>query len=435
MTMDSLERELPVRLVVTDDLRRSRATVFFRLLLIIPAWIVYAFWGLAAILIVIATWFVILARGRCSNGMHEFLSAYVRYSVQVSAYLHLVANPYPGFTVKPDYPVRVEIDGPSPQQRWTVFFRIFLAVPVLLLATATGGSVGIGLPRRSSVYGWSIGGAGAGAVASILGWFASLARGLMPRGLRDLGAYSVGYSAQMSAYLFLLTDRYPSSDPRLAGPMALPEHAVQLEFADDLARPRLLVFFRFLLALPHLVWVTLWTVLALLAALAGWLVAPFPGRLPHPLHRFLAAYVRYTTHVTAFLYMIGGPFPGFVGAEGSYPVDVHIDPPTRQSRWTLVFRGFLAIPALLVASAYGGIMFMVAVLGWWSSMVRGRMPEGLANLGAVSLRYQAQTWAYALLLTSRYPYAAPALEDAPEPEPDEPAVPELGLPPTPAEAV
>ena len=251
--------------------------------------------------------------------------------------------------------------------------------------------------------------------------------GRAPRGLRDLIAYGLGYGAQVLGYVLFLTDRYPSSDPRLAGPMALPKHTVELELTDDLSRPRLLVFFRLLLALPHLVWLSLWTAAALLAAVAGWLVAPFPGRLPLPLHRFLAAYVRYTTHVTAFLYLIGGPFPGFVGAAGSYPVDVHIDPPGRQSRWGLVFRGFLALPALFVASVYGGVASVVAILGWFSALVRGRMPEGMTNLGAVSIRYQAQTWAYALLLTERYPYASPALEDASEPGPETP-------PPSPAEA-
>jgi hypothetical protein len=45
------------------------------------------------------------------------------------------------------------------------------------------------------------------------------------------------------------------------------------------------------------------------------------------------------------------------------------------------------------------------------------MPEGLRNLGAACLRYSAQTTAYALLLTNRYPYGAPALrEPAPERE-------------------
>jgi hypothetical protein len=197
--------------------------------------------------------------------------------------------------------------------------------------------------------------------------------------------------------------------------MPLPDHPVALEFRDDLSRPRLIVFFRLLLALPHLVWFTLWSIAALLAAILGWLVAPFPGRLPHFLHRFLAAYVRYSTHLSAFVAMVGGPFPGFVGAPGSYPVDLHIAEPERQGRWGLVFRGFLAIPALLIAGGYGGVGFVVAVLGWFSALARGRMPAGMTMLGAVALRYQAQTWAYALLLTPRYPYSAPTLEDTTEP--------------------
>jgi hypothetical protein len=223
----------------------------------------------------------------------------------------------------------------------------------------------------------------------------------------------------VAAYALLLTDVYPSADPRLAGPMALPDHPVSLDFRDDLSRPRLIVFFRLLLALPHLVWFTLWSIPALLAVIVGWLVAPFIGRLPRFLHRFLAAYVRYSTHLSAFVGMVGGPFPGFVGAPGSYPVDLHIAEPERQGRWGLVFRGFLAIPAFLIATGYSGAGLAVAVLGWFSALARGRMPEGMTRLGAAALRYQAQFWAYGALLTPRYPYSAPALEHTTEPA-DEP---------------
>ena len=111
---------------------------------------------------------------------------------------------------------------------------------------------------------------------------------------------------------------------------------------------------------------------------------------------------------------------------GSYPVDIRIDPPGPLSRWRTLFRLFLAIPAFAVSAAYGGIAFVIAVLGWVSSLARGRMPEGMRNLGAVSLRYQAQTTAYFLLLTDRYPYAAPALEDTTV------EIEEIGLAPEPA---
>ena len=109
--MESAPAPRPVRLVVTDDLRRSRATVFFRLLLVIPAWIVFAFWSIAAFFVAVAAWFVILVRGRCSNGIHEFLATYLRYSVQVSAYMHLSADPYPGFGT------RARLSGPGRDRR------------------------------------------------------------------------------------------------------------------------------------------------------------------------------------------------------------------------------------------------------------------------------------------------------------------------------
>jgi hypothetical protein len=35
----------------------------------------------------------------------------------------------------------------------------------------------------------------------------------MPRGLRNLGAFAIRYSAQLNAYAFLLTDRYPYAGP------------------------------------------------------------------------------------------------------------------------------------------------------------------------------------------------------------------------------
>ena len=110
---------------------------------------------------------------------------------------------------------------------------------------------------------------GAAAAAAFLAWFAIVARGRSPRGLRDLVAYALGYAAQAGGYLFLLTPRYPSSDPALAQPYAeLPEHPVRVVVTDDLARPRLTVFFRLFLVIPHLVWLTLWSIVASLAAVS-----------------------------------------------------------------------------------------------------------------------------------------------------------------------
>jgi hypothetical protein len=223
-------------------------------------------------------------------------------------------------------------------------------------------------------------------------------------------AYCIAYMAQALGYVLLVTDRYPTSDPARVVPIAeLPPHPVRLELTDELERSRLTVVFRLLLAIPHLVWLGLWSLLVLLAVPIVWVVALVTGRVPSALHRFLAAWVRYAMHVGAFLFLVGGPFPGFVGAAGSYPVDVAIDPPQRQHRAVTLFRIWLAIPAFILSAAYTAVVWLVALLGWWAALFTGRMPEGLRNLGAVSLRYTAQVNAYLFLLTDRYPYSAPAV--------------------------
>src|SRR5256885_7796589 len=117
---------------------------------------------------------------------------------------------------------------------------------------------------------------------------------------------------------------------------------------DDLHRSRLTVFFRYLLFLPHLIWLTLWELVAYVVALVAWFAALFTGRVPTPLHRFLAAFVRYRVQAYAFVYLAANPFPGFVGAPGSYPVEARVGGPERQARWITFFRLLLSIPASAV---------------------------------------------------------------------------------------
>jgi hypothetical protein len=408
---------LPIRLTVADDLARSRLTVAFRLLLALPHLVWLFLWGLAAGVAAVVMWLAILFEGRAPRPLHGFVAGFLRYSTHVYTYVFLAADPFPGFTGSTPYPVDLEIDPPARQRRWGAAFRLFLALPALALAATLGSGLGGG-----SSSGWSTG--GVLSVVGFLGWFASLARARMPAGLRDLGTYAIGYGAQATGYLLLLTDRYPDSRPvHVSPPPALPHHPVRLALSDELRRDRVVVLFRFLLALPHLVWLSLWTVAALLATVAGWLVTLARGTLPRSLHRFLAAYVRYAAHVTAFLSLAGRPFPGFVGRQGSYPVDVVIDGPEPQGRWGVLGRLILAIPAVLVSAALGGVLLAVAVLGWLASLWRGQMPHGLRDLGATSIRYHAQAHAYLLLVTPRYPYACPVVEGpAPSPEPAVPAV-------------
>jgi hypothetical protein len=411
----------PVRLTVDDDLKRSRLAVFFRLLLAIPHFIWVLAWGIVAFLVAVINWFATLAAGRSPAALHSFLASYVKYVLHVWAYVYLAADAYPGFLGRPGYPVDISIDPPQRQSRLSVAFRIVLALPAALIATTLGGPHDGSRSNSGSVAG----------TAAFLGWFASLARGRMPRGLRDVIAYALAYDAQVWAYLFMLTGRYPDSDPaRILGPLPAREDPVSLQVDRDLRRSRLTVFFRLPLAIPHLVWLTLWSLLALIVILVSALATLFKARNPDALHRFLSTYVRYSTHVNAFLLLIANPFPGFAGAVGSYPVEVAVDEPQRQNRWSVFFRALLAIPAFVLATAFGSLMVTVAVLGWFASLATGRMPEGMRNAAAQGLRYQVQTYGYLFLLTGAYPYSGPTAIDGSKPSPDGPSAPASPLPAT-----
>ncbi|HMH47951.1 MAG TPA: DUF4389 domain-containing protein [Solirubrobacteraceae bacterium] len=400
--------EHPVRLVVGDDLVRDRLTVFFRWLLSIPHFIWLALWSFVALFAAIANWIATLALGRSPSALHRFLAAYVKFVTQFYAYLHLAANPYPPFKGQAGYPIDVAIEPPARQGRLSVALRGILFLPaVLLLATLVGGpSVGFSSRRYSSFTS----DVGLLHVVGLLGWFAIMARGRMPRGLRDAAAYSISYGAQFWAYALLLTDRYPNSDPVAAlADLPVRDDPIRLELDDELRRSRLTVLFRLLLAIPHLIWLALWGVVVLPSALVSWFATLLTGRSPAALHRFLAAYLRYEFHVLAFLYLAANPFPGFVGRAGSYPFEIVLADRAGQNRWKVGFRAILAIPALILSSAYGSLVASAALLGWFAGLATAKMPRGLRNAAALALRYHAQTTGYLLLLTDSYPYSGPSL--------------------------
>jgi hypothetical protein len=186
-----------------------------------------------------------------------------------------------------------------------------------------------------------------------------------------------------------------------------PQHPISLIVTDDLKRNRLTVFFRLLLAIPHFIVVALWGVLAYLAVLVAWFAALFTCRVPDGLHDFIAGWLRYATRVTAYAFLLANPYPPFSGS-GSYPVDASIARAETQSRLTVAFRIFLAIPALLLTYVFRAVNQIIGLLGWFYSLARGHMHKELRDVSAWLLRYETQTWAYVMLLTGRYPSLAGA---------------------------
>ena len=180
-------------------------------------------------------------------------------------------------------------------------------------------------------------------------------------------------------------------------------HPIALVVDDDLHRTRVTVFFRFLLAIPQLIWLSLFGIAAAVVLVIAWFAALFTGRVPDGLHDLLARYQRLTTHVAAYTLLIADPWPPFGGSAGTYPVDLRVDAAEPQSRLTVFFRGLLAIPALVLAYVFRIVNNLIAFLGWVYCLIFGRMHEGMRDLSAWMLQYELQTYGYLFLLTGRYP--------------------------------
>jgi uncharacterized protein DUF4389 len=179
--------------------RRSRLTTFFRALLAIPHAIVLYLWGIVAGIVIVIAWFALVITARYPPGMFAFVASFVRFGTAFYGYALLLTDRFPPFSGDTaDYPVRLEI-GP-PQERYSrlkVGFRIVLAIPVLIV-----------------LYVMQI----IAQLGALLAWFAIVILGRQPRGLQDMIVLGVSYQQRATAYLALLTDRWPAftDEPRPA---------------------------------------------------------------------------------------------------------------------------------------------------------------------------------------------------------------------------
>ena len=180
-------------------------------------------------------------------------------------------------------------------------------------------------------------------------------------------------------------------------------HPVRLVDNDDRNRSRLTVAFRLLLVLPHLLWLGIYSIAAVVVGIVNWFATLIKGRSPERIHNWLVRYLRYSVYVNSYLYLLANPYPPFHGTEGMYPIDLEVEGPERQNRLITAFRPILIIPAWVLNWIFSQVIQIVALIAWFVVLAIGRMPKGMEGLGLYCLRYQAQTTAYLAVVTDRYP--------------------------------
>lgn len=177
----------PVQLKAEYHERQSRLTTFFRLLLLIPHVVVIYLYSIVASVVLLLAWFAALFVGR--NPFWDFLNGYTRYTTRVYGYSYLICDRFPPFGSGGEYPIDAVIERVEGLSRVKVFFRLLLAIPAAILAYVLN------------------------AVAQLVAialWFVILFVGRCPQGIFDFMSLALRYQLRLTAYLYLLTDRYPS---------------------------------------------------------------------------------------------------------------------------------------------------------------------------------------------------------------------------------
>lgn len=183
---------------------------------------------------------------------------------------------------------------------------------------------------------------------------------------------------------------------------------------------RLTTFFRLILVIPGMLWVSIWGIAIFFTAIAAWFAVLFTGRYPRGLYDFHAKFVRYVTRLNGYYYLLSDRWPGFSADDGNpYPVDLRILAPLEEySRVKVLFRLILAIPVYLIVYALQIVAGIGALIAWFVIVVTGKLPDGIFQMIKLGASYVARAMPYYLLMTESWPAFT---QDGPAPATTPPA--------------
>jgi len=178
-----------------------------------------------------------------------------------------------------------------------------------------------------------------------------------------------------------------------------------MAFSGPAPQRRWTVLLRLILLIPQSIVLGLLGLVAVVVVIVGWFAALFTGRLPTFAAEFLTEYLRWSTRVTAYEFLLTDVYPPFALSDVAYPVHVAVDPTGRLNRLAVLFRGIIVIPALVMAVIIlGGASGLVLFVTWLIVLISGTMPPPLYEAFAATLRYWQRANGYALMLTAEYPW-------------------------------
>jgi hypothetical protein len=191
------------------------------------------------------------------------------------------------------YPVQFSVDYPDrPLNRLTSAFRIFVAIPILIV---------LGTVSNSSLA-WSHSSATAASGVGGMLFFGPLLmilfRQKYPRWWFDWNVELQRFTNRVVVYVLLMDDHYPSTDE---------QQSVHLDYAyPDASRDlnRWLPIVKILLAIPHFIVLGFLWLATIVVVIVAWFAILFTGRYPRGLFGFVEGVMRWGQRVIGYCLLL-----------------------------------------------------------------------------------------------------------------------------------
>jgi hypothetical protein len=180
----------PAALEISYPQELNRWLPLVKWLLAVPHYIALFFVGIGAFFVLIYAFFVVLFTGRWPRGAFDFVVGTLRWGFRVVAYIHLMTDVYPPFSLEddPQYPVRLNVAYPEHIDNWRPLVQWLLAIPYVIVAGV--------------LYYLT-------AIMTLIAFVTVLFTKEIPRGVFELMMPGLRWTLRGNAYSYFMADEYP----------------------------------------------------------------------------------------------------------------------------------------------------------------------------------------------------------------------------------
>lgn len=194
------------------------------------------------------------------------------------------------------YPASLDIKYQEKLDRFTSFFRPLWAIPIIIIISLISSSGGASYVTNAGDYVYVTGGdilMGLAAATALMIVF----RQKYPKWWFTFALELNRFAARVGAYVFLLTDKYPSTTEK---------QLVQLDIKYPEAKElnRWLPLIKWLLAIPHYFALIFLIIGAVFSTIIAWFAILFTGSYPKGLFDYVVGVGRWCLRVNAYAFLL-----------------------------------------------------------------------------------------------------------------------------------